>query len=178
MSCRHLYSAACLLFVAATTAPSTRPASPPAMAPAALPADFAPLLERSIFERGRPVSRGPSATTQPTAATPESIKVLNGVTKVNGQLMAFVEDRTTGKISAFRVNDPIARGKVLAITLDALTYEADGKTTRVDVGDNLTGQPANPPTTAPTAGDQGASGSAQSVLERLRQRRQQELKQK
>lgn len=178
--------------VSAATAPPTRPAASPTTVttpavttPAAttpMPPDFSPLLERSIFEKGRSAPHNPSSATQPSVSTPESVRVLNGVTKVNGKLMAFVEDRTTRTISSFQVNDPIARGKVTAITLDALTYEADGKSTRVAVGDNLTGQRAAPaatnPSSAPAGGDHAVSPETQSVLERLRQRRQQELKQK
>jgi hypothetical protein len=186
---------------AATTRPTTARASTrsaasihhstarKAPAAAALPKDFAPLLSRSIFVKGRPTHHyTPAPSTQPTvpaAAAAEAVLVLNGVTKTPQELTAFVENRSSGKVTPLRLNDPIARGKVVGITLDALSYEADGHVVRVAIGDNLRGEAAPKPSSRPTSGASDDAGTTtapspqmQSVLERLRLKRQQELQHK
>lgn len=177
-----------------------------------MPAAFAVLTDRSIFYKGRevpaprtyfPRTVGP-ATTNPTAdaatiaaaaaAAAEQSLVFSGVTNVDNVIDAFIEDQNSSKVTMYRIGEPIARGKITNITLDDLTYQANGKITHVAVGENLQGvmvqttQPAvassssgggsSSATPAPAnTSSSGASGGGDTndVLERLRKRRQQEL---
>jgi hypothetical protein len=173
---------------AGSASPVRHHASPKAPVVVAMPKEFAPLLSRSIFVKGRSARHSaPAPSTQPTtpAAAAEAVLVLNGVTKTTHELTAFIEDRSTGKVTPLRLNEPIARGKVVGITLDALSYEANGHVVRVAIGDNLRGEAAPKPSSRPTSGASDAAGATtapspqiQSVLERLRLKRQQELQHK
>ena len=165
-------------------------------------ADYAVLLNRSIFLKGRQVtargsgvgggnagSTGVAPTTLPVAADaprPEGHLVLNGVTLVGAEKYAFVEDAPAGKVTKVRVGERIASGKVSAITFDAIDYDSNGKVTRVNIGQNLNGVQAAPPSTRPAGADASASGGGTApappaggpgddMLARLRARRQQEL---
>jgi len=162
-----------------TTAPTTRPRF--------LPGDFAILDTRSIFLKGHvsPATAAPAGNASPSAVTsnsPESSIVFSGVTASDGVLAAMFEDTTAGKIVLCKAGDAIARGKLTQITLDAVTYETPGRTTRVQVGQTLdageapavasrasiTIDSSGNPTTAPS--------SSNDVLERLRAKRRQEIR--
>jgi hypothetical protein len=207
----------------ATTEPSTMPATLPATLPSAaasvrtpasvpttgpagrsktLPKDYAVLTTRSIFMKGRvptPIPGGgvtAPPTTQISAGRPEHKIVFVGVTETDGTASAMFEDTGAGKIISCKRNDPIASGKVTEITLDTITYTADGKGSKILVGQTLDagdGPPVSarativdngngPPTTGPTAGGSGVSSSGggsgaseNDVLERLKAKRRQEL---
>ena len=64
--------------------------------------------------------------------------VFNGVTK-SDVAVAMLENTDTHSVLYVHVGDEIARGKVTAITLDSLDYEAGGKVTRVEFGQTLSG---------------------------------------
>jgi hypothetical protein len=174
-----LISVSCLLLALSAGATAT---AAPATRPSRMPEDFSVLLSRSIFVKGRaPTQHAPPPSTRPSsAARAETVLVFNGATRTSGGYTAFVEDRSTGKVMPLQVNDPLARGRVVGITLDALTYEVNGQTLRIAIGDNLQGQAMGRPSSRPTsAGSTSApSPQIQSVLERLRQKRQQELQHK
>jgi hypothetical protein len=153
-----------------------------------MPKDYAPLLARSIFIKGRaPVGASGTPTsapsTEPTSRPSESV-VFNGVTQIGGETIAFLEDTSSGKLMQLKVGDSLAQGKIKSITLDWLDYESNGKVVRVLVGRGLDGEEAPPltaraslsneivPTSEPSGGLSGGEGD---VLQRLRQRRLQEL---
>jgi len=191
-------------------------ASPPAGLPIAPPAQwdtYRVLSERNIFTRNR--ARPPSTHHVPTPAAPPAGSdgdrfVLTGVIQQGQDCVAFFEDTRTGKTTQASLGDPLGRGQLTAITLDAVHYACDGNTTKIVVGSNLTGAavsvarpatatsatgvlpaaattaatPAMAATTPPPAGPSQATAgtpggakdsSATSILERMRQRREQEL---
>lgn len=121
---------------------------------------FAVMVQRSIFsrDRGRPGSGQPDRPTTTRAAplTAEQNVVFAGVLRVGDAYAAFIENQTTRSTNVVHVGESLARGKVSEITLDSLTYEANGVTRRVEVGQNMAGeQPSAVATTATTspAGD-------------------------
>jgi hypothetical protein len=125
-------------------------------------------------------------TSLPAAWAPESILVFNGASDANGQIVAFIENSGLNTIAKYQVGDAVAQGKLSAITLDSLDYKVGSQVTHVLLGQNLQGidmqvlttQPVSS-TTSPTTQDAspGTTGnsSTDSVLERLRRRRLQEL---
>jgi hypothetical protein len=149
-------------------APATQPAAAAAQPPAAVPfrerssrrnrgnRDAAPavlatgfdafsvLKTRSIFVKGnqtiasdsRPV--GNSRSGQFAGVQPAAL-VFNGVILVNGEARALVENRGSNDVATIRTGDPVAGGKVSAITFDELTYEAGGQTQHVAIGENFNG---------------------------------------
>ncbi len=189
----------------ATTMPSTLPATVP-VAPAtmtaapmvrgkALPDGYAVLNTRSIFMKGRvaPPVVPNVTTTQPVVTPtirPEHKIVFVGVTESDGSAAAMFEDTAAGKIITTKLNETIASGKVTEITLDSVTYSADGKPLKVLVGqaldgtepppvtaratitDSSTGPPTTGPTAAPGGGESGPTDPAiADILERMRARR-------
>jgi hypothetical protein len=125
----------------------------------------------------------------------ESVLVFNGASDVDGQLVAFIENTGMNQSSRYHVGDLVgqgAQGKIVKITLDSIDYQVGTKITHVMLGQNLYGQETQVLTTqpvssgstfsgstggtGPTTGSSSTSGgSPDSVLERLRRRRMQEL---
>ena len=166
---------------------------------------FAVLDTRSIFVKGdQTISANANHTTnfQPVgglARKPEAALVFNGVTLIDGQANAFIEDLTADRVSTVKVGDAIAGGKVSAITFDTLTYQGNGRTLNVTLGQNLEGNLAistamdstagaaatTSPTTLPFQpgyiGVGGSSGvitngmSPEDILARMKAKRQAEM---
>ena len=190
---------------------SSTPSSPPVesngpqLAAKPITKEFYPVLSRSIFIKGRqevferdtsiryrpPEPATQVASTEPTTApapwTPESTLVFNGASDADGQLVAFIENSALNTIGRFHLGEAVAQGKVAAITLDSLDYQAGTRVTHVMLGQNLQGidmqvlttQPVSSTTTptgsATTQDSSGSGGAPDSVLERLRLRRLKEL---
>lgn len=166
--------------------------------------DYKVIWEQNMFVKDR--RRPYSSTTRRSGGdvsrdgrgirTAESLYALRGVVLEDGQfLRAYFEDMTDGKMLRLNVGDPIAKGHIAEIAIDAVAYEANGQVTWVNVGTDLRGQVAMlasssdspriatsaPTTTASGTGDAGtASGgtgaaavdpSTLSIEERMRQRR-------
>ncbi len=186
--------------VEATTLPTTAPAmqaalnSPPMVNGKLLPGGYAILNTRSIFMKGRvPSPVVPAVTTTQPIITPtvrpEHKIVFIGATETDGSVSAMFEDTAAGKIITAKLNDAIASGKVTEITLDSVTYTADGKPVKILVGQALDGSEPppitaratitdngnGPPTTGPTAAPSGNSDTNDAanadILERMRARR-------
>ncbi|MBI1371544.1 MAG: hypothetical protein GC159_02105 [Phycisphaera sp.] len=121
---------------------------------------------------------------------------LVGVSRVGERWMAFFEDARDGSIKAVAPGDTLAGRRIESVTLDTVTAATDDKTSDVAIGYTLTGAaretPAKtatrPSTSSPTSTAskpassstqtqpaEAPSGDAASLLERLRQRRAQEL---
>lgn len=183
---------------ATTTQPGNSAASEDALPVIATPIpiseNFALLNDRSPFvpwvQRERRSGGGRSGPSQVESAETrqQSNLVFNGVTVTDGKPVAFIEDMTEGRVYQYHVGDSIAGGKVAQITLDAVDYETNGRRTHVTIGENLQGasawdmtygvapaMPSTQPTGQPSETSTGSGGSADSVLEKMRQRRLQEL---
>jgi hypothetical protein len=131
--------------------------------------------------------------------------VFNGVIVVDNQANAMVEDQAQLKTYLVQSGDAVSHGKVSAISFDSLTYEANGTSTPVLLGQNLLGQypialaavpppapaaPTSQPAGAPVAPGTADSGtpaagppaaaapggsSPDDILAKLRAKRNQEL---
>jgi hypothetical protein len=111
--------------------------------------------------------------------------VFVGVIAQDNEYIAFAENQTTRQLMILRNGDDVARGKVVAITLDTIAYGSGGVIKEVHLGQNLAGEVvstfgASSPSVAgsPATGTTGAPSTAgltpeqAAVMERLRQRRQ------
>lgn len=177
----------------------------PNLTPKEYPKQYGALLNRSIFIHGSQhvvdLWRDPTKTEVPSSGPPrminpapnaEGVLVFNGASDVDGQLVAFIENTGMNQISRYHVGDPVgqgAQGKIAAITLDGMDYQVGSKITHVLLGQNLYGQETQILTTqpvvtggsstsagGPTTGPASTTGSGtDSILERLRRRRMQEL---
>lgn len=158
--------------IAAAASPATQPATPasqpagPATAPGAtlaaagsplatgpvepwqisrpFPPAYDILLTRNVFSLRRVVKTdGPPR--------PEAGLAFRGAGLLDDQYTALVEDLGSKAVRRLKAGEPVAAGKVKAITLSYLEYEAGGKVARIAVGQNLAGATVPPPTTAPSA---------------------------
>ena len=166
--------------------------------PKPLPAEFAVLSTRSFFVHGRLVLEtprdprfgpgGPGRTDgseKPVPVRPEKTMLFNGSTRADGEWVALIEDTVAARIVKVSVGDALAQGKVSAITLNTLDYDAGGKVRQISLGQNLDGESITGATTRPSmaggtpssgpAAPGGAGGGLADILERLRQKRMQEL---
>jgi hypothetical protein len=168
-----------------TTQPAVanRPAPKP---PRTVNTEFAMLLTRSIFMKGPqriidPGAPGSAPATRPIdPVAPEHNLVFNGVTEADATT-ALVEDTAGHKVNKLHVGDAIASGKVTGIDFDSIEYTVNGKSRKIEIGQNLEGTVAAP-TSGPavfgasggTSGSSGTSGGgSDSILEKMRQRRMQ-----
>ena len=109
--------------------------------------------------------------------------MLRGVVLEEGAFRAYFENVQENRIVQVTAGDPIARGNVVEISIDAVAFESNGAIVWVNVGDNLTGARtgAGGPGGASSGSGSGsgaapASGADPSTLsleERMRQRRAQ-----
>jgi len=152
------------------------------------------IAERNFFLRDR--ARRSDRLKLPSSATAERQPwqdiVLAGVSRVGGECVAFLEDTRGRTTTRARMGDEAGDGRIVEISLDHVILERNGQRSRVNVGSALSGEtppparPAAPASAAPSAQDAkasppagaGASPAGQSILERLRQRRLQELNKK
>jgi hypothetical protein len=186
-------AAAMTLAAFASSAPEAT--SKPAVAPT-MPADrYRVLLQRDIFLRDRSAGREGPRPPQPTApvATDETSLVLTGLVCQGREWVAFFEDRRNGQVVRVAPGQAIGPGQLAVISLDAVEYVRDGQTRSIAIGRNLAGDeaafsdtgPVQAAGLAPTSAPAGAAsaatnggapaGGAGDVLERMRQRRAQEL---
>jgi hypothetical protein len=131
--------------------------------------------ERERSFRGAPTTAPAGSTTQPAESAVNV--VFNGVIMVDGKAAAMVEDISALRVWTVQIGDSVAQGKVVGITLDSMDYKANGKIVHVEIGHNMQGSAAGPPSTQPTTSGppSGGAGGGGDVLERMRKRRQQEL---
>ena len=148
------------------------PASPPsdARAPSATSAptasreDYRILSERNIFlrNRTRPTSnyvRPGGGATAPSSSGDDRT-VLTGIIQEGQDCVAFFEDTRTGKTTQAKVDALVGRGRLAAITLDAVQYTCDGRTTKITVGSSLAGIAASFPKSVTTTSAAAAPAAA------------------
>lgn len=152
-------------------------------------AGFRVLTERNIFLRDRAGPRPGASSGSPRTAVvrdPYEDHVLTGAVRHGVVAIAFVEDVRTGDVKRLREGDVVGDWKIRAISLNGMEYSREGTTRKIEIGQSLAGWsaalPAAAASTAAEAGKRSTSAaqpsdnSTASVLERMRQRRQQELK--
>ena len=156
----HLMPTESVKPVPPTTRPTTRPAN--SLAPHAakgleLPAKFSLLLSRSVFARN-----GKSAGAIAGPPIPEAGMALRGIVFDDTSFVAFIEDTMAHRTLQLRPGDSLCAGSVRQISLDGLSYECHGKTTHVEIGQNLLGAalpvPAPPPAATPGPPPPGTAG--------------------
>jgi len=186
---------------AATTKPASAPSKPPvATKPAPRPVeavtpakkktptfdDYKIVFTRNIFLKDRRPPRQnrtsfsrPAPPTQP--APPQM--VLTGVTIRHEVRLAFFEDSRGGLIKAV-IGDVLQGGKLLSIALDGVEVSLKGKTKKVAIGESILGGGpvdissvgTSGSTAAPALGTTDSTSSGDDILERMKKRRQKELK--
>lgn len=162
---------------------------------------FKVLVQRNMFskERGRPREEKPKERKRDTPPVPriESDLVLIGVIQKDGLPGAIVENRASGKIVTIKPGDAIGAGIAKVISLDSIDFECDGILHVIKIGSTLAGtapKAITAPTDTPAATTPGGTalpspitssgapagpapaGGGDSVLERMRRKRQEELR--
>jgi hypothetical protein len=165
------------------------PTSLPVFGPSTAWDSFSVVASRNIFIKDRSVRvrpddgggyRGPPAVTGLilTGTALEEDPNANIVARV-----AFLDDAGTGQPVRAGKGDVLLGGRVLAVSIDGIQYQKGGVIRWIALGESLTGgrvDTATMPTAAATeataTSTSSPSGGGDSVLERLRRRRQQELR--
>jgi hypothetical protein len=147
----------------------------PTPKPGQISGAFEIVMNRSIFKKGSQSTTdgGGIARSVNMPTVSERTLVFNGVTKGDNAI-AMVENTDTHEVLKLRVGDEIARGKVVAISLDSLDYEVGGNVTHVAFGQTLSGGTFSGSsaagTTQPSAGS-AARQLGESIEAYLRRRR-------
>ena len=154
-------------------------------------------------ETASTAAEAPSAAAAPEASADEQSMTLTGVVRQRDEWVAFVEDGRTSTTTRVRPGESLGAGTVASIAFGGIEYYRGADRKAIAVGQNLAGlwptPPPAPPAATPAAGPTAtgatatatasagtstqvkpasgttAAGSAD-VLERMRQRRAQELK--
>lgn len=149
-------------------------------------ADYEIVTERNIFARNRGQRPAVDATARPAPPprSAESYMVLRGIVRRGTEFVAFVEDVRTGETQVAQVGDSLASARLTSATVDGIELESPDGARTVRIGESLEGLAAGaalpegvlapPPASLRTGTTGAASGEEAAVLERLRQRRQQE----
>ena len=156
-------------------------------APPSLAAIYSAVAARNIFIKGdqRPPQAESSGNTVPAnyvyAPTANQL-VLTGVSLEDNTKVAFLEDQQAYTSTRVKIGDPIANGKVVNMTLDALDYkDPSGNIIRVEVGFNLAGGDVWGVSSSGAAGSStqpaitGPRAPGESMEDYLRRRRASEL---
>ena len=175
----------------ATTAPSVprNGAAASSSNPKGLPPAYGIFTTRSLFMKGHVPPPGSNNTAPPQPAPPSNSSsrtlqniVFDGATNADGEIVAMFEDTVAGKIIQAKAGDAVAGGKITAVSLDSVTYESAGRTTRVMIGQTLDASETPLLTSRGTITDTGSGpttapvvGNVNDMLEQLRAKRRKEL---
>lgn len=167
-----------LLMCSRTPAAATAP-TPLVHHPASFTDAYQLLVERNIFDRNRRVYH-PSARASTSSTGVQNPFTLTGLVREHGTYSAFIEDSRSGTTTKYELGDSVGGGKISAVGLDHIDFTQDGRTMSIALGQTLAGTTPGPTEMAGSSGASpttGPSGNIQDILERLRQRRLQELHQ-
>lgn len=156
------------------------------------------LSQRNIFLRNRvegAAAQSDASSAQTAPSTPEAATVLTGLVQQDQSWVAFFEDTRTGQMSRVAAGQAMVGGTVASVCLDSVTFDCQGASRVISLGQNLEGTQVDraPPTagatSSPASAQAPASGAAANssaspapsssqadILERMRQRRAQEVK--
>jgi hypothetical protein len=153
-------------------------------------ADYKIVIERNIFARNRGQGPALDATARPAPPprSAESYMVLCGIVRRGMEFVAFVEDVRTGETQAARVGDSLASGRLRSAAVGEIELEFPDGARTVRIGESLESRAEAAPLPEELPEDflppgaasvgTGTTGAASeeeaAILERLRQRRQQE----
>jgi hypothetical protein len=133
-----------------------------------LAAAYQNLLNTSIFARDRRSgAQRPEVTQVDPPPSSENFLAFRGVAEEDGQMTAFIEDTRDNSPIRVHVGEPLANGKVSAMTPSELVYESkDGlRKMHVPLGNNLAGREMEAPQVATS--DTPASATPASSLQDL-----------
>ena len=122
----------------------------------------------------------PAPPTRP--AVPQM--VLTGVTIRNEVRLAFFEDSQNGRRITAVIGDVLQGGKLLSIAMSGVEISLKGKTKTVTMGESILGggpvdissAGTSGSTAGPASGTTDSTSSGDDILERMKKRRQRELK--
>jgi hypothetical protein len=149
--------------------------------------DYLVLTNRSIFKKGMQTVDPFAPTTPPVPQPPsvytvqESSLEFNGATRADENRAAFFENTSTHEVLTRHAGDFVADGKILAITLDSIDYQVNGRTTTIMLGQTLDGEDGPSMASAPSISLSSTqpsgtfTGPQAAMLEQLRQKRLKEL---
>ena len=142
--------------------------------------DYSLILQRNIFSRTRsqPTTRS-SGSSERVLPRSEQPYVLTGIIrKEDGDgFYAFIEDTRGGTTGKYHIGDTIGPCRITAMTFGTIDVTTTKKTLTIEIGMGLDGGAPSTPlvSVSPTTTKPALTGGAADILERLRQRRLQEM---
>jgi hypothetical protein len=115
----------------------------PRSAPAGLIENYGILTDRNIFMkiRGRPAVTTRVATVRAAPVeNPDDRIVLTGIIQQGEGGVAFFEDTRSRKTLQVQAGDTVGQGRLASVSLDEVKYVRQGTTTRLTVGNTLSGR--------------------------------------
>jgi len=170
------------LAAAAATGGAPASQSAPAVVPVVNWDQYRIILDRNIFSRDRslPSGRSRPVFSRPAAPPAGQSFVLTGVAVQAEVSEALFEDSRTGETVWASVGQDVGGGTVVGICLDGVDYRVGDQTRRIALGETLSGVVAelgsSSASSQPAGTTSAPAGEASDLLERMRQRRLQELK--
>ena len=133
------------------------------------------IVTGNIFSRERQRDRGDRQPSSRRSGPPEW--VLTGIATCGDTPVAFFEENQSGQVVWAAVGTGVGGGEVLGLCLDSVNVRFGGTSRCVRVGQNIRGEASSMPSATGGAGAASApSGPGSDVLERMRQRRLQEMR--
>lgn len=129
------------------------------------------IVRGNIFSRERQRERGDRQGSRPSGP-PEW--VLTGIASCGNTPVAFFEESQSGQVVWAVPGTGVGGGEVLGLCLDTVNVRLGGVSRCVRVGQNIRGEATTVPSGATSASS--PSGGSSDVLERMRQRRLQEMR--
>ncbi|MGA2266446.1 MAG: hypothetical protein ABSH10_08470 [Phycisphaerae bacterium] len=186
---RALPSLGWLALLGAAMVMGAAPTSAPTTSPKTSWEAYRLILDRNIFARDRaaPSQEEGDANRSGPPHGGEGSLILTGMATWGNVRLAFFEDSQTGETLKAVGGQALSRGTVISISLDSVEYRSGGTMRRIFIGENLIGQAgtlgspgasSRPASTTEAAGQSGGTSGkdAGDVLERMRQRRLQEVR--
>ena len=184
-----------VFFLASVAVAASSPPSAPSGRSASWD-DYSILLTRNIFSQSRTAARssGRPAIPQPRPRRADDPTfVLTGVAIRGDVQIAFFENSKTGEVTQTVAGWPLGGGTVQSVAANSVEFNIGGTTRRINIGENLDGvatalsAPDSAPPSAATTESAGVAttntttkstgSSANDILERMRQRRLNQVKQ-
>ncbi len=120
------------------------------------------LSDHNIFlrDRSRSSTSGHAASQPATTRLPEESLVLTGVVMEDDGFRAYIENSETYSVIKLALGDPIARGRIVDMQINAVQYEHGNERIWIEMGSNFLGHASTLTTSAPSAATTAPSASA------------------
>lgn len=148
-------------------------------------ADRATLNKKPKTQTKKTAAAKETRTDETPVADSDANFILVGITIMDDKPTAFIEDRSASELRKIGTEQTIGKGTITAIHFDHIIYRIEETQRKIKLRQSLSGEAITPDdsesnskTAATDASDKTRDSKKQSLLERMRKRRQQESQSK